>query len=184
MNDTRRLIGAFVIAIALFFFWPGIVGQWRQIGALSAALTERQKIYDDRKAILDAVPTAYTEYQQELSGDKAARFAALVPVRKSTAEVLSAMQAIAQSTGVQLGNVAFSTPQEQGASSEEGGVSAGAQSLDITLALTGPYAGMRQFLIGLENYIRILRVNSVIMGAAENSSDLQFTIKSTAYFLR
>ena len=98
--DGKKIFGAFVVAIALFFFWPVVFGSWQEIGALKAAVSERQDLVTQRKEVLANVSSLYTNYKNKLTAQDSLKFSSLIPVRKDSAELISAIQSIANDSSL------------------------------------------------------------------------------------
>jgi len=177
MNNSKRIFGAFTIAVALFFLWPVVFGGWAKIGALKAAVAEREQLLAQREKILATVQSSYAEYTQKLGQEDGQKFAALVPVRKDAAEIVSAMQAIATDSGVQLGEIRAADAKAAGSEQYK--------TLSLTIELLGSYSSMRQFLTSLEQYVRLLNVDTIEASVdTSNESQLRFTIRADAYFIK
>lgn len=167
-----------MVAIALFFFWPAVVGKWQQVSALRQTVAERQDLLQKRQAILANVSSAYKEYQSKLSQADGAKFAALVPLRKDQAELVSALQDIANTSGVTVNEVRVTEDVAAGTSSQF-------KTLTLNLDLGGSYQSLRTFLTNLESYVRLLNVDTISVSQdARSPGKLQFTIKAAAYFLK
>ena len=102
MTNTRNLFGAIMLAISLFFVSPAVVGGWQKTQALRAAKNERETLLADRKKILGPIITEYAKYQKMTSQGNGKLFVQLVPVSKSTPELISAIQDMANISGVQV----------------------------------------------------------------------------------
>lgn len=176
MTNGKRIFGAFTIGIALFFFWPVVIGGWQQVSAFRAAVAERQQLLDQRTTILANVQSSLQEYQQKVTQADGQKFTAIVPVHKDTAEVVSALQDIAAQSGVQLSGIRTADEKATAASQF--------QTLALTLELTGSYPSMRQFLTSLEQYARLVNVQSIEASTDSTSSQLRFVIHANVYFLK
>lgn len=177
MTNSKRIFGAFTIAVALFFLWPVVVGGWAKIGALRAAVAERESILAQREKILANIRSSYTEYTQKLTDEDGQKFAALVPIKKDSAEIVSAMHTIAGDSGVQLGEIRATDA--KAASGEQ------YNTLSLTIEVLGSYTSMRQFLTSLEQYVRLLNVDTIEASVdTSNESQLRFTIRADAYFIK
>ena len=174
--NAKNIFGAFTLAIALFFVWPAVFGSWQEVSALRSALTDRQALADQRAAILSKTDQEYTQYQALISGNSGRAFAELVPVKKDSAELVSAIQDIANSSGAQVTQIQVSE-----ANAKEGSQY---QTLSMTISLTGPYPGLRSFLAGLENYVRILNVGNVQISVDQTTGQFTYSVKADAYFLK
>ncbi len=175
MMDGKKIFGAFAVGIALFFFWPGVVGTFRQVSALRASVAERQQLLTKRQAVLASVDAAYQEYAAKLSAQDGQKFAALIPVKKDQAEIISALQDMATNAGVTLGEVRISE--------STAAPNAQTRTLSLSLDMDGSYHGMRTFLADLESYVRLLNVQS-IQASKDTGGNLKFAIKADAYFLK
>jgi Tfp pilus assembly protein PilO len=174
---SKRIFGAFIAGIALFFVWPAIVGGWQKVGAMRDAVAEREQLLQKRQEILANVQTASDEYQRRLSAADGQKFAAFVPVRKDTAEIISALQAIATESGAQLGEV--HTTETRTKEGEQ------YKTISLIIQLRGAYPNMRQFLDRLEQYVRLLNVQTIeVSPDAGGSGGLLFKISADAYFIQ
>ncbi|HTP56814.1 MAG TPA: type 4a pilus biogenesis protein PilO [Candidatus Paceibacterota bacterium] len=177
MTSGKRIFGAFVIAIALFFMWPGVIGEWQYVSALRDAVAERTDLLSQRTTILATVSSAYADYQSKISAADGIKFAELVPVKKDTAELVSALQDMATTAGAQLTEADVAVDQSKSAAQY--------QTLKLSLQLNGTYGSLRQFLGAVEQYVRVLNVDSIQASVdTRNPGQLNFTILADAYFLK
>jgi Tfp pilus assembly protein PilO len=177
MTSGKRIFGAFVIAIALFFFWPGVVGEWQYVNALRDAVAERTDLLSQRTTILANVASAYSDYQSKINAADGAKFQELVPVKKDTAEIVSALQDMATTSGAQLTETDVAAVQTKTTTQY--------QTLKLSLRLNGTYRALRQFLGSLEQYVRILNVDTIQASVdTRNAGQLNFAISADAYFLK
>ena len=105
------------------------------------------------------------------------KFSSIVPAKKSTAELVSELEAIAAQTGMQLSDVSM---QEQSATADKGG---GYRVLALNIGLTGNYASLISFLNAVEQNIRLMDVASIDAAMGGAGSLMRFTIRATVYFL-
>ncbi len=177
MTGGKRIFGAFAVAIALFFFWTAVVGQWQFVSALRGAVAERTDLLTQRQQILQTISDAYTEYQSKVSAADGEKFGELIPVSKDTAGLVSAMQGMAVQAGAQLGEVGIA----------EAKAATGQQykTLALTMKLSGTYASLRQFLGAVESYVRVLAVDTIQANAdTRNPGLLTFSVAARAFFLK
>jgi Tfp pilus assembly protein PilO len=174
--NAKNIFGAFTLAVALFFVWPAVFGSWAQVSALRSALADRQALADQRTAILSKADQEYTQYQTLVSGSSGRAFAELVPVKKDSAELVSALQDIANNSGVQVTQIQVSE-----AKAKEGSQY---QTLSMTITLTGSYPGLRTFLAGLENYVRILNIGAIQISVDQTTGQFNYSVKADAYFIQ
>lgn len=174
--NPKNIFGAFTLAIALFFFWPAVYGSWQETSAMRSALSERQQLLDARNAILTNADQEYTKYQAAISGDAGRNFIQLVPVKKNIAELVSAVQDIAQDSGVQLAQVQIA--EVKGKDTDP------YKTLSLSLEMSGSYPSLRSFLGGLEQYVRILNVGSIQVSSDRLTGQLRYSVKADSYFLK
>jgi len=176
MIDSRKIFGAFIIAIALFFIWSTVIGSWQEVSALRAAVTEREGLLSQRQDILAKVSSAYADYQSKLNQQDSQKFAGLVPVHKDMAELVSATQDIADNSGIAIREVQI------GESKDSAGQF---KALSLNLNMSGSYASLRSFLESLEQYVRLLNVDVIqIISDTQNPGRLRFTLRADTYFLK
>lgn len=177
MTSGKKIFGAFMIAIVLFLAWPAMMGTWQQVSALRQTVAERENLLARRQEILASVATAYQQYTTKLTQQDGQKFSALVPVRKNQAELLSALGEIATSSGATLGELRVSETVAK--------ESAQFKTMGLTMDLTGSYRSLRTFLTGLEQYVRLLNVDSIQASVDPRTpGQLKFSIKANAYFLK
>ncbi len=174
--NAKNIFGAFMMAVALFFMWPAVIGSWQEMTALRSALAERQQLSEQRTEILAKAAKAQVSYQALLASATGRNFGALVPVKKDTAELVSAIQDIASDAGVQVSQVKLS---------EDTAIeSAPYRTLTLAVDISGSYTGLRVFLSGLERYVRILNVNEIKISLDQQTGQLKYTVTADAYFLK
>ncbi len=174
--NAKNIFGAFCVAIALFFLWPSVFGSWSEMQALRAALAERVTLNDARIAILTKAAAEYVKFQKISTGESGKNLAEVGPVKKEVAEVISAVQDIATTSGLQLSQLQIA--QLQGKESD----AYHTMTLDIEMA--GSYPALRTFLGSLEQYVRILNVSTIQISADQAGAGLKFALKAEAYFIK
>ena len=109
--DKRSLLGAFVVAAALFAVFPFVYGKYQEVGAFRLALEDRELLVADRQSALDNFTREHDRYRTQLTGDVADKFGAMVPVTRGTAELVSSIDGIARESAITLAGVSFITPE-------------------------------------------------------------------------
>lgn len=177
MNIGKSIFGSFAVAIALFLFWPLVLGSWNQKEELLTARIEREELLKKRIGALDKINKEYAEYEKVLKGPDGKKFIALVPTKKNAPEIISALQDVSTSSGVEVTEVSIN----------EGKVPAsqGYRVLDLVFELKGQYESIRSFLDKLEEYVRILNVDSLeIASDIRIPNQLNVTVRAQAYYLQ
>lgn len=174
--NAKNIFGAFTLAIALFFVWPGVFGSWQEVSALRSALSERQLLAEQRATILSKAQQEHTKYQTLLTSAAGRTFAELVPVKKDTAELVSAIHDIANASGVQVTQIQMSEAKAQEKEQY--------RTLTMTIEMSGPYPGLRAFLTNLEQYVRILNVGNIQVSADQTTGQFKYAVKADTYFIK
>ncbi|MBX4211621.1 MAG: type 4a pilus biogenesis protein PilO [Candidatus Yanofskybacteria bacterium] len=171
----KKLLGAGLIAVALFLFWLFPYPAYQKIAAYRSAIGEREQLLVERRAAMDQITKLKKEYDQRAS--QIQRFSAVIPSKMATAELISALEQIANQSGVQMGDVTFSDSKQQ--------TQTDYQLLGVGINGKGTYSGLVTFLESIERSIRLLDVSKVDAGTdTSQGSLLNFTIQADAYFLK
>lgn len=176
MSNSKSLFGAFILAAAMFTVWPGVFGSYARVQALRDAKAARESLLAERTAILTDAAAEYTKYSAATSGQTGRAFLALVPVGRDGAELLSALADMATQAGVTLTQVSVGEAKQAKGQAY--------QTMTINTDLTGSYSGLRTFLTALEQYVRILNVQSLEVSRDTKTGGLRFTLQADAYFIK
>lgn len=173
--QQKRLFGASVLALALFSAWALMIPGFQEIRALRSAITERKRILIERSALVTKVTNLKKEYEQRIAD--ARKFSAVVPAGRGTAELISATEQMAQSSGVQV--TELNITDEKGNTKEQYAI------VSIALKGSGQYGALIGFLNNFEKNIRLIDVQNLELGQNELIPGLLiFSIKATAYSLK
>ncbi len=172
----KNFLGAGLLAVAFFLFWVFVVPGYQDATALRTAIGERQDIMTERTALIQRVAQLKSEYDARAADIRT--FSAVVPPEKSIAEIVSSLEQIAQTTGVQMTDL--NVVQDKSESSREGrGV------VNITVQGSGYYSSLVGFLRSFEQNVRLIDVETLDVGQNKALPDLLiFSIKATAYSLK
>jgi|GEM_PF-3037871 len=174
---AKNIFGAFSVAIALFFIWPAVFNSWAEKNALQASLAEHQQVLEARTNILDSYKKEFEKYQKLQNSPAGKNFFELVPLKKNTAELVSAVQTISESSGIQITTIQVGTVSE---GSKDIAQSYG--KLNIIMEGTGSYISLKAFLQNLESYVRIFNVTTLDIGLGKDDKGIRFKIQATTYF--
>ena len=97
---NKNYIGAVLISLAAFFFWGWVLPGYNTISELRKSVKERQELILSKSAIMANINALTQEYKKRSSDIK--RLSSVVPNKKSVAEIVSTMEKIASSNGMQL----------------------------------------------------------------------------------
>ncbi len=169
------MLGACLVAVALFLFWAFDVVAYQQIPKYNQAITERQAILQEHKAILENITSLNAEYQKRSASVQ--RFSSTVPTQKSTAQLIVSLDAAATQAGIHISDLGMGETKQVGEA-------AGPSTVSITMAMTGTYAGLLLFLSNLEQNVRIIDVQSISVQPQAGSGILNFDLRATTYFIK
>ena len=173
MANNKQLMGVGLITVSLFLFWPLAYAEYGKISLLKTAISERDVIIKERGEIQQNIKKLKQEYEQR--GSELATFAAVVPAKKSTAEILSSLETIATQTGNTIAEVAFSAiPIKAG---EEHAL------LQISIQGKGTYGALKNMLDSFEKNIPLIDVQTVQMSIDPQTLQLSYQIQAATYFL-
>jgi Tfp pilus assembly protein PilO len=177
INIGKSIFGSIVVAIGLFLFWPLVLGSWDRLALLRDARTERQELLTKRIGVLDKINKDYAEYQKLVASPDGKKFVALVPTKKNVPEIISAISDISGSSGVQVRE--FTVNEGKSPPSQ------GYHVLQLALDISGEYKSMQAFLERLEEYVRILNVDSLEVATDSRvPNQLNFTIRAQTYYIQ
>mgnify|MGYP001615080430 CR=1 FL=1 len=178
MSPNKNYIGAGLIAVAIVLFWALALPFYNGVSDLDAAIKEREEILKSRNTIITNIKDLNKEYQKRLP--EIAKLSAIVPSKKSIADVLSAINDVSAKNGMEL----FSST-IIGQKTSDGDTNP-YNLLSLEMSLSGSYPGLTNFLRSLERNLRLVDISSVDTAATAvgNTSVLNFVIKGNAYYLK
>ncbi len=177
--NAKSLFGAFSVAIAIFFVWVFVVTSWGEMRALKTSLAEHKQVLLERSAILDSFIAQRAAYQKIMSSEDAKNFLDLIPAKKNTPELLSAAQAIAINSGVQLKSIQFGAQESTKASAPQPYM-----TMTMIMEGSGTYSALRSYLDNVETYVRVLDVRSLDISPSQQGGLLTFKIEAVTYYIK
>jgi len=172
---NKNYLGVGLVGIAIIVFWLFGVPTWNNISPLNNAIKERGDILSSRTEILRRVEDLNSQYQQRFSD--VSKISSVVPNTKGAAELVSAIEAVTQQTGLQLVEITMGET-----SNEEQEL----QTVFIELGLTGGYPSLTAFLDLVEKNLRLIDVfelSASQVSAPGQQIVLNFRVKANAYYL-
>ena len=175
---NKNYFGAGLIAIAIVLFWALALPFYNGISDLDAAVKERENLLNSRNTILTNIKNLNKEYQKRIP--EIAKLSAIVPSKKSIAEVLSAIDDVSAKNGIQLSSSAIIGQKISDADTNPYNL------LSLEMGLSGSYPGLTNFLRAFERNLRLVDITSVdaATAAVGNTSTLNFVVKGNAYYLK
>jgi len=173
--ENKNYLGTTLAGLAIIIFWVFIMPVWDRISLLNEAVPEREAMLSSTREILKKIEELNVQYQERSSD--VARISSVVPNAKSSAELVSTVEAITQQTGLQLVEIITSGSGDQ---QQE------LQTISIELGLTGNYPSLTAFLELLEKNLRLMDVSEINITQTSISGGqaaLNFRVKAKAYYL-
>ncbi len=176
MSPNKNYIGAGLISIAMVLFFVLALPFYNGVADLDTAVKERENLLNSRGAIIANIQELNKEYQKRIP--EIAKLSAIVPAKKSIAEVLSAIDSVSTQNGIGLVSSAIT-----GQKSSEADTPYNLLTLDMNL--NGSYPGLTNFLKALEINLRLIDITSIDAAAnLGNISNSNFVVKGNAYYLK
>ena len=177
MGLNKNYIGAGLIAIAIVLFWALALPFYDRISDLDTAIKEREDSLKSRNTIIANIKNLNKEYQKRIP--EITKLSAIVPLKKSVAEVLSALNDMSTRNGVGLVNSSITGQKSNDNANPY-------QLLALDINLNGSYIALTNFLKALESNLRLVDISTIDAAAAgtKNSAALNFVVKGNAYYLK
>jgi|SRR3989344_6488801 len=175
---NKNYIGAGLIAIAIVLFWALALPLYNRISDLDIAIKEREDLLKSRSTIIANIQELNKEYQKRLPD--ITKLSAIVPSKKSVAEVLSAINDVSVKNGMELFSSSIVGQKTSDTNDSPFNL------LSLEMGLNGNYPGMTNFLRALERNLRLIDITSVdaAVSGLGNTSALNFVVKGNAYYLK
>ena len=174
---NKNYIGAGLTAITIILFWAMAFPIYNRISDLDVAIKEREELLNSRNTIIANIKRLDAEYQKRIP--EITKLSAIVPSKKSVAEVLSAVNDVSAKNGVELFSSSIIGKKTSDADTSPFNL------LALEIGLNGTYPGLTNFLKGLERNLRLVDITSIDAAVGTGTvSVLNFTIKGNAYYLK
>jgi hypothetical protein len=159
------------LAVLYFFVWP----QWEKYSAvqqqLQIAETANQNLSQTQAALAIFLESYNDNKQYQNTADLA------LPVKtENLAHLTSNIGDMATASGVLLSNFSITEPD-----AKEARVENSIQVVELNLSASGSYLAFRDFVLRLENNLRLMDLTHAVLKADETGS-LQYQIKFNVYF--
>ena len=172
---NKNYLGVGLVGLAIIVLWTFGVPEWNRISLLKDAVEEREGILSARESILTKIEDLNKQYRERTSD--VVRISSIVPGTKSTAELVSTIEAITQQTGLQLVEITIGG---------DGNKQQEPQTMSVELGLAGTYPSLTAFLDLAEKNLRIIDIFEINISqtvTTETQTALNFRIKANVYYL-
>ena len=174
---NKNYIGAGLTAIAIVLFWVLALPFYNEISDLDIAIKDREDLLKSRSTIINNIKELDKEYQKRIP--EIAKLSAIVPSKKSVAEVLSAIDDISKKNGIELFSSAIIGQNTSDVNANPYNL------LSLEINLNGNYPGLTNFLRAFEKNLRLVDITSIdAVAGLGNTTVLNFVVKGNAYYLK
>lgn len=160
--------------LALFLAFGFAYPKYTEISDYRQVLSQHQGALEEKKQIFAAIAKIqeeYAKYENDIN-----RLSVLVPKEKDAQEIVSAVSAIAQNSGLQLKSIKVSAIKSDAEKDDK-------NKVIIDASLSGSYPSLVSFLQGVEKSLRIIDVKEASL-KEDFGSSLNIQLKMEAYFLK
>ena len=183
---TKRLVSLLaslgVLAVAIFVYTLLLSPAYARVNVLRGDLSSYREVFEDQKKVSDQVRNLLTEYQSLSSlRDTIAR---AIPGKEDYPGFVSQLSGLANAAQLRLDSIAMnSLPGGAGQSRAAANDLPVPGILQITLAATGSYQSLKDFLSSVEKNIRIMDLVSLdVSQAAGGGQNLSYNIILNGYY--
>lgn len=178
MSPSKNYIGTGLIAMAIILFWALVLPLYNGVSDLDTAIREREDLLNSRNTIIININNLNKEYQKRVS--EIGKLSAIIPSKKSIAEVLSALDDVSVKNGMELFSSAITSQKTSDTDLNP------YNTLSLDMAFNGNYLGLTNFLKAFERNLRLIDITSIDAGAAGTGDTpiLNFIVKGNAYYLK
>lgn len=174
---NKNYIGAGMIAISIILFWAFVLPLYNRVSDLDVAIKEREGLIQSRSTIIANIKSLDQEYQKRIQ--EITKLSAIIPSKKSIAEVLSSLDDISLKNGIGLINSSIIGQKLSSTNTDSYNI------LPVELILNGSYLSLTNFLKALESNLRLIDITGVDASIQnENSANLNLSVKGRAYYLK
>jgi len=176
MSNIKNMIGATLIALGAFVFWGWLLPGYNSFSLLRSDIETKQVDVVKKKTIVDNLNGLITKYDSR--ADEIDRLSLLVPPSKNLSEIITAIESLSSTTGLQLSSVKL------GAQKNTAGETSSVVSIE--LSMLGEYIPFTGFLDQLEKNIRLMDIISISIGQSTDAAFpdlLNIVLKINTYFL-
>ena len=178
-RNKQFLIVGIMIAVIVLGFYLGYL-QYQQVSLQS----KKVKTASDNHKAAEAELASLKDLNEKMKTmsveiNKAQQ---VLPQGLSIPDLLANLEAIAVYSGITFDSVSFDSSGEIasgiGAVDQEVAVPAGVKTLPFTVAVAGDYTGLKKYLDGIEKNLRLIDVDSIVVGEGGI-----YTISMQAYYV-
>lgn len=179
MRTIKNLVGAALIAIAIFLFWTLILPDYDGRAYLEASIAAREANLEAKNSLINKTSELDKQYQSKYAELK--RLSLVVPSQKHIEEMITMLESIFTATGVPLKDMALSAG--------EGAPGSAFSLVSMQFNFNASYDSIFNFLYAIEKSLRLIDTTTLNIGINQEEStgsgppNLTVLFKATAYFV-
>lgn len=178
MNKNIILI-LVLVAMIIFMLSEMAIPLYNQIGLTKLKLIEQKAALENNQKTLNLFNDLYLKYQS--LGENVDRLNLVVPNKENSDEIIVSLEAIARENGIFLESVAFQPKAPQiPASTDLNKINV----LQINLNAGGSYEAFKNFIMALENNLRIMDIKLVKFGQQGQQGDFKINLGIDTYYTK
>ncbi len=172
---TKNYLGTALIATGVFVLCAFSWNYFSNIQVYDIAIKGSQASLIERESALKKIRVLSDQYKDKRSSIQ--KIAALIPVKKSSAELISSIEQISNATGIRISKLLISDI--------KGDTTSEYNEIRIEITTSGSYQSLITLLKALERNVRLLDVGQVAISRdIQNLQILNFKIVTSAYYLK
>lgn len=148
---NKSYIGCGLASLAIVLFFVLALPAWDRISALATAISEREDLISSRQQIIQRINTLSQQYEERQEDIN--RITSILPSNKSIPEIVTAIEALAQQSGLSLTSLTASTIGNDDTLQPK--------RVFVEFGISGAYTAVTTFINSLETNLRIMDIESL-----------------------
>lgn len=172
---TKNYLGTALIAIGVFMLYAFSWNYFSNIQVYDTAIKESRADLIEKESALKKIRVLSDQYKDKRSSIQ--KIAALIPVKKNSAELISSIEQISNATGIRISKLLISDVKSDATSEYN--------EVRVELTTGGSYQSLVTLLKIFERNVRLLDVSQIsISRDIQNPQILNFKMVTSAYYLK
>ena len=174
-SSVITIIILVIVCLVAGLYWSK--PQWSNYSQISASLKIEETKNNELQETLTAIQTFLQDYDKQ-EENKDAIDKALPVQNPNAASFVSSLGQLAQASGIVLSNLQISTAEK---TAEKAPAPYSIQGQKITFTATGSYLAFKDFVLRLENHLRLIDINHVSV-AQNEAGQPDYQVDLTTYY--
>lgn len=176
--QSKSLASIILIIIALILGYFVVMPRWTSYSEARTQLAAEKDTQEQLKKAQSDITAFLAEYNQHTS--EAALINGVLPLSETQIQnVLKSLEDLTKGSGISLGQLTVENRPDTDISAAQPNA---IQPMDLSLSVTGEYPAFKDFLVRLENTLRIVDVKSVTISTDQESNKNKYDLKFRTYY--